>query len=42
MENNKEYQKWLKFVEKDGSRLRQVPSELKTKEMCLVAVQDYA
>ena len=41
MENNKEYQKWLEVVEKDGRRLRFVPEDLINKELCEVAVKDF-
>ena len=41
MENNKEYQKWLEVVEKDGMNLGDVPEELKTVELCEVAVKDF-
>ena len=41
MENNKEYQKWLEVVEKDGRALADVPEELKTVELCEVAVKDF-
>ena len=39
MENNKEYQKWLEVVEKDGMNLGDVPEELKTVELCEMAVR---
>ena len=38
MENNKEYQKWLEVVEKDSSMLESVPEELKSPELCEIAV----
>lgn len=40
--NNKEYEKWLDEVKEDGFNLRFVPEELKTKEMCELAVKDEA
>ena len=40
--NNKEYHKWLDEVKEDGFNLRFVPEELKTKEMCELAVKDEA
>ena len=40
--NSKEYQKWLDEVKKDGFNLRFVPEELRTKELCELAVKDEA
>ena len=38
MENNKEYKKHMRAVEKNGFMLKYVPEELRTKELCEIAV----
>ena len=40
MENNKEYQKWLDEVSHMGWKLRDVPDEFKTYEICRVALDN--
>ena len=41
MENNEEYQKWLDEVSHMGWKLRDVPDEFKTYDLCWEAVSDY-
>ncbi len=39
MENNKDYQGWIEAIQERNWTLQFVPEELRTKEMCLVAVE---
>ena len=41
MENNEEYQKWLDEVSDRGWKLRDVPDEFKTYDLCWEAVSGY-
>ena len=41
-ETSKEYQGWLEEIYENGFALKDVPSELKTYELCELAVQDEA
>ena len=38
MAKKKTYEEWLAEVEEDGTKLRYVPEDMRTKEMCLTAV----
>ena len=40
MENNVEYKEWLDNIKKEGYPLRFVPYELRTKELCEIAVEE--
>ena len=39
MENNEEYQGWIEAIQERNWTLQFVPEELRTKEMCFVAVE---
>ena len=39
MENNTEYKKHMRAVERNGFMLKYVPEELRTKELCEIAVE---